>query len=416
MASEQASNATATSPQALAQLRVLSDTLGAPGEQRLFQAAQRKGIRVTRADVRGFMQTNSQRQLFRPLQRSAGKSATDGPSDRYQMDLAQIDRERLFLVVVSVFSRKVWARPVPSKEPAAVAPVLREILQAIPHAVKVMSSDQGQEFSREVKELLEERGITHKLKFRDDVNSLSVADRQIQGLKQTMARMFAARPGGDFEAVLRAAVQAHNETVHSTVRDTPNDLESDTASGKVLQFMAMRDNAARFAHNAQLTERRKEKLENAGAFRRPLRGLTKFQRSFYANYGDVERLPRNADGAVEYTTGTLLKAGEGPLIDIKRVQAVAPTSANLQPALAATNPRDRHRRAGAQDLVAALREFLEESDTGERSIQAASTHLRERMGSSEYETALGGRRLAQIIALFPGDFELTQNNVYVRLL
>ena len=95
---------------------------------------------------------------------------------------------------------------------------------------------------------------------------------------------------------------------------------------------------------------------------------------------------------------------------------MAPTSANLQPALAATNPRDRHRRAGAQDLVAALREFLEESDTGERSIQAASTRLREQMGSSEYEAALGGRRLAQIIALFPGDFELTQNNVYVRLL
>ena len=53
---------------------------------------------------------------------------------------------------------------------------------------------------------------------------------------------------------------------------------------------------------------------------------------------------------------------------------------------------------------------------GESSLQAASTRLREQMGSSEYEAALGGRRLVQIIALFPGDFELTQNNVYVRLL
>ena len=94
----------------LAALSSLSERLGAPGEARLFTAARRQGINVSRRDVRGFVATQGQRQLFRPLQKPEGKSATDGPDDRYQMDLGQLN-DKLFLLVVSVFSRKAWAKP-----------------------------------------------------------------------------------------------------------------------------------------------------------------------------------------------------------------------------------------------------------------------------------------------------------------
>ena len=123
----------------LAALSRLSDRLGAPGEARLFTAARREGINVTRSDVRGFVATQGQRQLFRPLQKPEGKSASYGQDDRYQMDLGQLN-DKQFLLVVSVFSRKAWAKPVRNKEPRTVAPVLEQILDEIPHFTGIISS------------------------------------------------------------------------------------------------------------------------------------------------------------------------------------------------------------------------------------------------------------------------------------
>ena len=221
-----------------------------------------------------------------------------------------------------------------------------------------------------------------------------------------MARLLAQRGGGEFGATLADAVRAHNETVNSTVRDTPNDVDNKTTqAGKVLQFLAMRDNAQKFQHNSRLTKRRKAKLEENGAFRRPLRGLTKFARSFHATYGDVE-----AAQGVE--SGTMVKgAPNEPAIDIKRIQIVPEESSDARAVLQGTNPRDEQRRRNARQLMEDLADFLQGQ---ERSLEAAALHLREQMGAADYQAALSGRRLSQIIALFPDEFELTRNNYFVR--
>ena len=173
----------------------------------------------------------------------------------------------------------------------------------------------------------------------------------------------------------------------------------------MLGFMAMMDNAKKFAHNNRLTKRRKEKLEDNGAFRRPLRGLTKFKRSFHATYGDVE-----AAQGVE--SGTMVKgAASEPAIDIKRIQIVPEESSNAQAVLQGTNPRDEQRRQNARQLMEDLAEFLQGQ---ERPLEAAALHLREQMGAADNAAALSGRRLSQIIALFPDEFELTRNSYFVR--
>ena len=205
----------------LAALSRLSDRLGAPGEARLCTAARREGINVTRSDVRGFVATQGQRQLFRPLQKPEGKSATDFYDDRYQMDLGQLN-DKQFLLVVSVFSRKAWAKPIRNKEPRTVAPALAQILDSIPNPPNVLSSDQGLEFTNEVSRILDEQGIIHKLKAKGDPNALAVQDRAMQKIKQTMARMMAQREGGELGAVLADAVRAQTRppTWRSAMRPT----------------------------------------------------------------------------------------------------------------------------------------------------------------------------------------------------
>ena len=146
-------------------------------------------------------------------------------------------------------------------------------------------------------------------------------------------------------------------------------------------------------------------MQDNGAFRRPLRGLTKFKRSFHATYGDVE-------ASQGVTSGTMVKgAASEPAIDIKRIQIVPEESSDVQAVLQGTNPRDEQRRRNARQLMEDLAEFLQGQ---ERSLEAAALHLREQMGAADYAAALSGRRLSQIIALFPDEFELTRNNYFVQ--
>ncbi len=79
--------------------------------------------------------------------------------------------------------------------------------------------------------------------------------------------------------------------------------------------------------------------------------------------------------------------------------------------LAGTNPRDELRRRNARELMELLLELL---GGQEHSLEAAALYMREQMGSSDYQVALSGRRLSQIIALFPDQFELTRGNYFVR--
>ena len=83
----------------------------------------------------------------------------------------------------------------------------------------------------------------------------------------------------------------------------------------------------------------------------------------------------------------------------------------MRAVLQGTNPRDEQRRRNARQLMEDLADFLQGQ---ERSLESAALHLREQMGAADYQAALSGRRLSQIIALFPDEFELTRNNYFVR--
>ena len=74
-----------------------------------------------------------------------------------------------------------------------------------------------------------------------------------------------------------------------TVHGAPEDVEKQPAT----EFRVLQDNADKFQHNKDLTDRRVKAVEDAGAFRAP----TNAARSFNPQYGDVQQL-----GAVDSMT------------------------------------------------------------------------------------------------------------------
>ena len=197
------------------ELAELSAQLGAPGVERLFTAARKRGINVTRKDVRNLAAVRGETQIFRPLPPAQGKTATHGPRDsRFMMDLLDMRvnpsaaGEKYAIILVEVFSRYMWATTIRDKKPetvaAALGPLLGEI-QGSQRKIPVISTDLGNEWVGKVDELLVERDIVRKTKTPIEKNALGVIDRAMQSLQQIIAKK-AAKDGGDWGQLLASSV------------------------------------------------------------------------------------------------------------------------------------------------------------------------------------------------------------------
>ena len=92
------------------------------------------------------------------------------------------------------------------------------------------------------------------------------------------------------------AAEAYNARPHQAVTVAPEDVETmPTATFRVYQ-----DNATKFQHNKKLTEGRKRRLEEAGAFRAP----TNARRSFEPQYGPAREIASIDSMVVRATDGT----------------------------------------------------------------------------------------------------------------
>ncbi len=293
----------------MAELRQLSSELGNPGVTPLWLAVQRKGLNVTKKQVESFVRQKGEKQIFQAVQPSKGKSVSESLDARWQMDLivftgqaVTVNRKtyRYILVCINVFDRYIYGEAIESKEPTVVKAALEKIFSYTRKLPKLISSDQGQEFQKDVAQFLVSKNIAHKLKNVGDVNAIGVIDKAIQSLKQKIAQIVTS--GGSWVAALPRAVAAANNTPKTGVLHgaAPKDVRDDDD----VRFMLLQDNAGKMKHNTALTERRTAALENTGSFRAPLPKRTgKFKRSYQATYGEAQQVASVRGSTVTDTQG-----------------------------------------------------------------------------------------------------------------
>ena len=233
------------------------------------------------------------RQVQAPRPRALGKSAAEGPNDRLQADLIDFSQNtrgktKYGLVVMDVFTREAAVEPLQNKNAETVG-------RATKRAARELTG-----FATLDRELPAE--AVHRTKRPEDRNAIAVVDRGIQTLKKDLATRV-ARKGGQWSDHFERAAGAYNARPHETAHGAPEDVEKQPAT----EFRVLQDNADKFQHNKDLTDRRAKAVEDAGAFRAP----TNAARSFNPQYGDVQRLGAVDSMTVRSTEGreTLLKLG-----------------------------------------------------------------------------------------------------------
>jgi hypothetical protein len=390
-----------------AELEELAQKLGVPGGQKLYTAARKRGLAVTKKQVQDFVRKQGQKQIFRPLPPAAGKTASESEQMRAQMDLVDLSTSpskgnSFILVVLNVWNRMGFAIPVEDKRAKSVATGLSILLDDPKLAPEIISTDSGNEWKGAVEALLQERQIVHRTKDPSDVNALAAVDRFIQTLKKRLAENLASEKGEWADRVAEV-VRQYNESPHETLFD---EAPVDLAESKVASFMNLQENARKLRHNQKLFETRKRAVETAGAFRRPLPGLTKFKRGFRATWDKME--------TVEGFDGSLVETGGARAVDVKRVLPVDAQTRDVEPGFALGQGRVASKRQRIQTLALEALNFV--SNEEEVSVQRLAAHLKEVLGNTEYRLQLmgiGAQNLSDAIRLIP-ELSLARNGNYVR--
>jgi hypothetical protein len=207
-----------------AQLQELAQKLGVPGGQKLYAAARKRGLAVTKDQVKQFVRRQGQKQIFRPLPVAAGKTASESEQMRAQMDLIDLKFSasrgyKIILAVVNVWNRMGFAIPIEDKSAASVAAGLRKLLSDPKLNPKIVSSDSGNEWKGEVQALLQERGIVHRTEDPADVNALAES---------------LANEKGEWADRVPEIVEQYNASPHETLFD---EAPADLAESKVASFL-----------------------------------------------------------------------------------------------------------------------------------------------------------------------------------
>jgi hypothetical protein len=365
--------------------------------------------------VTDLVKSRGSKQIFKPLKPATGQSASESSESRFQRDL--IDERnnpsngyKYIVVLISVFSREVWALPARDKKPETIAPVLRELLQKVGHPIHFVSTDFGNEFTSEVNTVLEAAGTIHKLKSSpSDVNALAVIDRAIQTIRKRLSESLADKHG-NWSDRLQAVIKQYNESPHEALhQESPEDAEENPT----VKHLLLEENSAKAAGNQELLKSRKARLDASGTFRRPRAGAAKnaFRRSFKPTWGPLEK--------VESIEGSIVKAqGEGAPIDIKHVQIVDETTDQARPAETVSLALEA-KKEKMHDWATEAYEWLGDD---EKSVSALARHLRTDLSLADYQAKLASvgisarqpGALANVLKLFPEYFTLLRGNYYVR--
>jgi hypothetical protein len=307
------------------------------------------------------------------------------------------------LIVVDLFTRFIWARPLQAVSEAteAMAGILAEGRKPTR-----LDTDGGPEFAnRQFQTMLQTHGIQHTIKDKEDINALATVDAAIASLKRAIKRRRDAE-GGTWLSQLEPAVAGYNETVHSATDAPPNDVSDDVA------FSLKKQAAEDMADNTAQIEKRRARLEKAGAFRvfQPKEGGLRRR-------VDADSWSRAVHTVKDFPAPGKVRDTDGKVFLTKLTRPVAKDSSALAADVPRTAVELHPERDRSQSVLQTLRPYavaLRDLLGAGKTLAAAARELKARR--SNFTDALKATKLSfsDFVGRFPDLLRVENGKVYAR--
>lgn len=195
------------------------------GPEKLRQITKKEGLfKISRDDIRKFLEAQDVYTVNRHVRRrfARNKIIAHGVNDQYDMDLCDLSRLAKFnknvtflLVVVDVFSRFAFVRPLKNKSAESVLKALESIFKGdnLPRRIR---SDRGKEFQNALaRKFFESKGIKHY--FASSPLKCQIVERLNQSLKQLIYRYLFDRNSYKYLDALGDIVEGYNRRPHRSL-------------------------------------------------------------------------------------------------------------------------------------------------------------------------------------------------------
>ena len=132
------------------------------------------------------------------------------------------------LILIDVFTKMVYTRPLKRKDKFSVALAMQSILQDLPHFPNTLITDEGLEFyNKNVKNVLNKYSI-HHYSIKSPMKA-SVVERVIRTLKSKLEKFFSFNKSKNWVDILDQFVTNYNNTPHRSIKMPPSKVKDSNA-------------------------------------------------------------------------------------------------------------------------------------------------------------------------------------------
>ena len=133
---------------------------------------------------------------------------------------------KFIFVVVDIYSRFLWTRPLKSKKATETAEKFQDIIDTDKRICDLILSDQGNEFRGSAfQEMLKKNGISHFLAY--GPHHAAICERMNRTIKSRLYKYFSENATTRYVDILADLTYSINNTVHTTLQRTPASINTD---------------------------------------------------------------------------------------------------------------------------------------------------------------------------------------------
>lgn len=199
------------------------------GMDRFWEHIKNKYSNIKRSEVREIVSKNPNNQRHQPVRqkKSSRVIIAEKPLERWQIDLTdyRLPQNGFIIVVIDIYSRKIWAKFIRSKHARKIAEFLEALFQQ--ETCKILQSDNGTEFKNEtVAAVCNAHEVKQIFSSTYTPTSQAYVERAHRTIKGTLERLKTAHQPVNLQSV----VDAYNNTWHRSIKTTPNKLHAGQVS------------------------------------------------------------------------------------------------------------------------------------------------------------------------------------------
>ena len=205
------------------------------GINKLYKAVKDDGVyEIYLSEVKDWLSTNKPYTMHKPTRKVKKRTRVlvSGIDDQFEADLASMDKEayvkqndgiKFLLVVIDVFSRFLWVRPLKDKSASTVTKAFDDIFKDSKRLPRRLRTDRGTEFTSAETRAFFKRKAIHQLFTANELQA-NYAERVIKTLKNKIYRYLASVNSLRYVDVLQDLVKSYNNTWHSGIMSKPKDV------------------------------------------------------------------------------------------------------------------------------------------------------------------------------------------------